>query len=57
MLWGTITFMAATKEAVGTLEAGKWVHVKFPLELIYNRADKNIKANNATVMLTHSDDI
>lgn len=40
---------AATKEAVGTLEAGKWVHVKFPLELIYNRADKNIKANNATV--------
>lgn len=40
---------AATKEAIGTLEAGKWVHVKFPLELIYNRADKNIKANNAAV--------
>lgn len=40
---------ASTKEAIGTLETGKWLHVKFPLELIYNRADSSVKANNATV--------
>lgn len=40
---------ASTKEAIGTLETGEWVHVKFPLELIFNRADSNIKANNAKV--------